>query len=62
MHYGVEHVNVTVNYLAEQIEEHFKEKYGVEMPIVEEAYGVLYKDYDINSSMENLMLRDKRKE
>lgn len=38
------------------------EKYGVEMPIVEEAYGVLYKDYDVNSSMENLMLRDKRKE
>ena len=25
IHYGVEHINVTVNYLAEQIENHFKE-------------------------------------
>lgn len=25
MHYGIEHINVTVNYLGEQIEEHFKE-------------------------------------
>ncbi len=38
------------------------QKYDVEMPIVEEAYGVLYKDYDVNSSMKNLMQRDKRKE
>ncbi len=37
-------------------------KHDVEMPIVEEAYGVLYKDYDVNSSMKNLMQRDKRKE
>ena len=28
IHYGVEHINVTVNYLAEQIENHFKEPYN----------------------------------
>lgn len=28
MHYGVEHINVTVNYLGEQIEKHFKELYN----------------------------------
>lgn len=28
MHYGVEHINVTVNYLGEQIEEHFAEPYN----------------------------------
>ncbi len=37
-------------------------KYQVEMPIVREAYGVLYENYDVNSSMENLMLREKREE
>ena len=37
-------------------------KYDVDMPIVEEAYGVLYLGYDVNSSMKNLMLRDKRAE
>lgn len=26
LHYGVEHINVTVNYLADQLEEHFKAK------------------------------------
>ncbi len=26
MHYGIEHINVTVNYLAEQIEKHFKKE------------------------------------
>lgn len=28
MHYGVEHINVTVNYLGEQIEEHFAKPYN----------------------------------
>lgn len=28
MHYGVEHINVTVNYLGEQIEEHFSKPYN----------------------------------
>lgn len=28
MHYGVEHINVTVNYLGEQIEKHFEELYN----------------------------------
>lgn len=28
MHYGVEHINVTVNYLGEQIEKHFEEPYN----------------------------------
>ena len=38
------------------------EKYGVEMPIVEEAYNVLYGGCDIANSMTNLMLRDKKAE
>lgn len=38
------------------------QKYGVEMPIVNEAYGVLYQGEDVNSSMRNLMLRDKKAE
>ena len=37
-------------------------KYNVEMPIVNEAYGVLYSGFDFNSSMRNLMLRDRRAE
>lgn len=28
MHYGVEHINVTVNYLGDQIEKHFEEPYN----------------------------------
>lgn len=27
IYYGIEHINITVNYLAEQLEEHFKEPY-----------------------------------
>ena len=38
------------------------QKYGVEMPIVEEAHNVLYGGCDIANSMTNLMLRDKKAE
>ena len=37
LHYGVEHIHVNVNYLAEQIESHFNnDKYGVEINCVRE--------------------------
>ena len=34
-------------------------KYGVEMPITEEIYGVLFKNNDVVSSVKSLMMRDK---
>lgn len=37
-------------------------KYDVEMPIVEEAYHVLFEGADVKQSMTNLMLRDKKNE
>ncbi|WP_215905371.1 nucleotidyltransferase family protein [Treponema pedis] len=38
MHYGVDHIHVTVNYLAEQIEDHFSsEKNGVKINCVREG-------------------------
>ncbi|MBS4539710.1 NAD(P)H-dependent glycerol-3-phosphate dehydrogenase [Clostridium sp. D2Q-11] len=37
-------------------------KYGVDMPIVDEIYGVLYENKDVKNSVINLMLRDKTHE
>lgn len=37
-------------------------KYNIEMPIVEEAYDVLYNNADVKESMNNLMMRDKKSE
>lgn len=37
-------------------------KYKVEMPITKELYGVLYEGKDVNNSVVNLMLRDKKHE
>ncbi len=37
-------------------------KYGVDMPITSEIYGVLYEGKDVKESVTNLMLRDKKLE
>ena len=37
-------------------------KHNIEMPIIDEAYGVLYLDYDVLNSMSNLMNRYKKAE
>lgn len=37
-------------------------KYNVEMPIVNEAYKVLYEDKDVKETINDLMLRDKKRE
>ncbi|MBS4534214.1 NAD(P)H-dependent glycerol-3-phosphate dehydrogenase [Clostridium sp. D2Q-14] len=38
------------------------EQFNVEMPIIEEIYGVLYENKDVKNSVINLMLRDKTHE
>ncbi|MDX9917065.1 MAG: NAD(P)H-dependent glycerol-3-phosphate dehydrogenase, partial [Gudongella sp.] len=38
------------------------EKTGIEMPITRELYNVLFNGEDVRSSVENLMLRDKKHE
>ncbi len=37
-------------------------KYDVEMPIVSEAYSVLYENADVKDAMKSLMMRDKKSE
>ena len=37
-------------------------KYNVEMPIVSEAYSVLYGNADVKDAMKSLMLREKKSE
>lgn len=38
------------------------QKFGIDMPITEEIYNVLYEGKDVKNSVENLMVRDKKHE
>jgi glycerol-3-phosphate dehydrogenase (NAD(P)+) len=38
------------------------DRLGVEMPIVSEAYSVLYGDANVKDAMKSLMLREKKSE
>lgn len=59
---ALEEVGTVEGYYAALMAYQLARKYKIDMPIVEECYGVLYEGNDINMVVKNLMLRPKRTE
>ncbi len=57
-----EKVGTVEGYFACAAAKKLSEKYGVEMPIVNECYKVLYENMNVKETVKNLMTRDKKQE
>ena len=59
---ALEEVGTVEGYYAALMAYQLARKYHIEMPIIEECYGILYENKSVNDVVKNLMLRPQRKE
>lgn len=59
---ALERIGTVEGYYAAAIAYELAKKYKIEMPIIEECYGVLYENKDVNGVLSRLMMRPKRSE
>lgn len=59
---ALERIGTVEGYYAAAIAYELAKKYKIEMPIIEECYGVLYENKDVKGVLSRLMLRPKRSE
>ena len=59
---ALKEVGTVEGYYATRVAYELGKKYHIEMPIIEECYGILYENKPVNEVVNNLMLRPKRSE